>query len=162
MARGVGVRAAAGLAAAVLLATAAGCGDDADAGDDPRELARVETAIGQVQRAFAAERYARVCELVTPAASRHVGLGAHGRGASCLDSMDRLSGWVRGVRSRLEPPAPKVVSVDVDDDDDTRATARLRFGDGRTSVVPMRKLSGRWKLDAFYGGVPADQQESKF
>lgn len=149
---------AAACAVACLL-VACGGGDGGETAD--RE--QIETAVRELQRAFAAEDVDRVCALLSAAAREHVKGMGHDLGgtppAPCYFDLYTFIEGVQKSRTWRERTAREVGDIVVDGD---TAKATVRFEDGQTASLPLVREDGKWRVDALYGGMPAGRQEDHY
>lgn len=142
------------LLAALLLAS---CGGTSDGDSD-----RIEAAVREVQQAFADGNSARVCRLLSKAARKHVTAMGHdlpGREQPCYIDLYMFSDGVTGTAGWRKRTAREVRDIEVGDG---RATATVEFEDGQTASLPLVKEEGKWKVDALYGGIPAERQKDSY
>jgi len=141
---------AAVMAAVALGVAAAGCGSE-----DRSPRATIE----EFQTAFATADFERACELVTPAAARHVGEAGHQLPTACPADMKLLALSFRRSRDERDAPQPQVRAVEVDGD---RAVAVLALGAAARAHVPLARRDGEWRIDAVFGDLPAGRQRNPF
>ena len=155
---GRSVRLGALLAALCLLAGGvASCGGDGDgASGDEQEI---ETAVRDLQRAFAAENAERVCALLSTAARKHVEGMGHGTEGPCYFDLFMFVEGVQKTPGWRDETTREIGDVVVDG---KRATATVEFEDGQTANLPLVHERGRWRVDALWGGIPAGQQEDRY
>jgi hypothetical protein len=119
----------------LLVVALAGCG-----GNDEK---RVRATIAAESRALAAEQWNAVCALRTAAGRREFL-----RTSLRPDAKTCAEAWTPAPEAnepiltvKLSPSKRRLTDVDVDGD-----VARARYSDG--SVVRLRKVDGRWLVDA--------------
>jgi len=159
---GVAIRRGGRLAwlAALLLAIAplASCGEDANGARE-----QIETAVRDVQRAFAAGDTERVCRLLSRSARKQIRAMGHDPegypSAACYVDLYMFADGVTSKPRWRERTARAVRDIEIGDG---RATATLEFEDGQTASLPLVEEGGTWKVDALYGGIPAGRQRDSY
>jgi hypothetical protein len=123
------------------------------------EAEAVRSTVEELQEAFAAGRYARVCDLMTEDARRHMGSAGHGGTSPCTSGLQQLSGGIGGEGGRRAWTTPLIAVTAVEG---RRATAMALFGNGASTRLPLVKRGDGWRVDALYGGIPGRLQEDKY
>jgi hypothetical protein len=146
-----------GLCFAAGAPAACGGGAGSDAEDE------IETAVRDVQRAFAAGNTDRVCALISAAARKHIRAMGHDVNPQASEPCYfDLYMFIEGVEKSptwRERTAREIGDIEVEGD---RATATVRFEDGQTASLPLVHEEGRWRVDALYGGIPAGRQRDSY
>lgn len=150
---------AAAAAAAILVAwPGAACG-----GGGSAEREQIETAVRDLQRAFASEDSERVCALLSRDARKHVESMGHDPpgqpSGPCDFDVYMFYEGVQKARDWKKRTARGIRDVDVNG---ARATATIEFEDGQTASLPLVRERGAWRIDALYGGIPAGQQKDNY
>lgn len=135
----------------------ASCG----ASDADEDRDQIEAAVRDVQQAFAAGDTGRVCRLLSKSARKHVEAMGHDlvRTQPCYIDLYMFSDGVTGDRGWRKRTARPVRDIEIGNG---RATAKIDFGDGQTANLPLVEEEGKWKVDALYGGIPAERQRDNY
>jgi ketosteroid isomerase-like protein len=138
----------------------ASCGGGGASSADQQQI---ETAVRDLQQAFAAESTDRVCRLLSADARKHVeGMGhdleGHPSGPCYFDLFMFIEGVQKSPTWR-ERTGREVSDIVVDGD---TAKATVEFEDGQTASMPLVREEGRWRVDALYGAIPAGQQKDHY
>jgi hypothetical protein len=137
----------------------AACGGEG-AGSDVEEI---RTTVRELQRAFVADDSDRVCQLLSADARKHIRSMGHdvnpAASPPCYLDLYMFSEGVRKSPTWRSRATRSIERIRVEDD---RATAAIRFEDGRTAMLPLAREDGRWRIDALFGGIPAGRQKDHY
>lgn len=144
------------MATGVAISACGGSGSDADE-------EQIRAAIERTQKAFAAGDLRAVCASLTKDGQRQIGqLGHDIIGAPpepCAPELALIADAIKQNGGLARALRPKVIDIEVDGD---KATATVRFDRRGQGAVPLAKERDEWKVDALYGGLPADRREDTY